>query len=93
MEYVTLLAEAFHLKRLLLSERNVVVQLWTIDGRVGYLDDRDLGEARWVWLTEDRLAAIRTYEDESDSAEFSRADFVLRQWGPGELVPAPSLVK
>ena len=84
MAYVSLTVNAFHLKRLLLLDRRIVVQLCTLNERVGYLDSSEIGRSRWVWLTEDRLALIRDYVGQPFPASEREPDLVLGLWGASE---------
>ena len=59
--YSVSLAE-LHLKRLLLGNTGVVVQLWVVQGRLGYLDVFQPGASRWMWLSDDNRELIRPYD-------------------------------
>jgi hypothetical protein len=71
---------------LLLLDRGIVVRLCRLDDRVGYLDTTDEGFSHWVWLTEDRLLAIRSYVGQTLPPDAEPPDFVLRGALSGESV-------
>ena len=48
-------------KRLLILSTGEVVLLRRLDGRVGFLQRRDEGRHRWVWLSDQMLARVRPY--------------------------------
>lgn len=54
--------DELHLKRLLLGNTGVVVQLWVVQGRLGYLDVFQPGASRWMWLSDDNRELIRLYD-------------------------------
>ena len=86
MEYCVPDIEDFHQKRLLLLDRGLVVRLCRLDDRVGYLDATREGFSHWVWLTQERLLAIRGYAGQMLPPQAAPPDFVLRGALLGESV-------
>jgi len=86
MEYCVPNIEHFHQKRLLLLDRGIVVRLCTLDDRVGYLDATKEGFSHWVWLTKDRLLAIRGYAGQTLPPDAAPPDLVLRGALLGESI-------
>ena len=52
----------FGCRRLLMRPSGVILHLWRIGGRVGYLERYVCGRHRWVWLHPDSLARVRAYQ-------------------------------
>jgi hypothetical protein len=51
----------FDSKWLLLVNSGIVVHLWKVEDRVGYLDRSESGGNNWVWLSEETLLNLRPY--------------------------------
>lgn len=62
-------------KRLLILSTGEVMLLRILDGRVGFLQRRDQGRHRWVWLSDDMLAKVRPYS--GDKPRPNAPDFEL----------------
>ena len=84
--HVSQSVEALNLKRLLLECGNVVV-LAVLSGRVGYLDSFTGRYSRWVWLREDRVAAIRPYSGQAFLEGQPRPDFIVGHWEASTEAP------
>ena len=52
------------MQRLLLGSEGLVVQMWKLEGRGGYLGKIVAGGA-WTWLTEEQISRIRRYDGPS----------------------------
>lgn len=67
-----------HSKRLLLVKTGEVLLLRNLNGRIGFLQRRDEGRHRWVWLPDDVVAQILPYSGPKTRPH--APDFQLEEW-------------